>query len=142
MRCSSCNKFVSYDTEVDVDVSGEEVSDDGTQLTFSARRALACAECGEEMKEASFEFDVELTAQEVPACKDESGHDWDVTVEATPSERRETKDRKGKPIKLARYQTQYYGVEASYSVKCNHCGVDFSGTASDEMAASSMDELV
>jgi hypothetical protein len=26
MRCSSCSKFVSYDTEVDVEVSDEEVS--------------------------------------------------------------------------------------------------------------------
>jgi hypothetical protein len=140
MRCSSCSKFVSYDTEVDVEVSDEEVSEDGTHLTFSARRVLNCAECGDELKEATFEFDEELTPEPVP-CKDGQEHEWDVTVEATPTERRETKDRHGKPIKQSRYQTQYYGVEGNYSISCTHCEALYENNFSDEMSASSMDEL-
>jgi len=59
-RCPDCNKFVSYDdgtepeAEADVDETGH--------ITGTVRIALTCAECGTELREASFDLDVDLSA--------------------------------------------------------------------------------
>ncbi len=53
-RCSNCNKFVSYgDPEVEVDDS--EVNDDALSATI--RVVLTCADCGDELRETSLDYD-------------------------------------------------------------------------------------
>lgn len=44
MRCPDCNKFVSFDTDVEPDVS-LDVADDGG-VSGSCRIVNACADCG------------------------------------------------------------------------------------------------
>jgi hypothetical protein len=59
MRCPSCNKFVPFDTdsepEVDIDIDA-----DGS-VSGTVRIVNTCAECGEELKEASLDVSEDLT---------------------------------------------------------------------------------
>lgn len=60
-RCPDCNKFVSYDdsTEPEVDADVDETG----HVTGTVRVVLTCAECGAELREASFDLDVDLSAE-------------------------------------------------------------------------------
>src|SRR6185369_892784 len=125
MRCGDCNKFVAYDTEIDPEEEGEPTIEgnhtDGYTFTASYRRVLPCAECGSDLKEATFEInqDVEIP-DECPKGED-GAHAFDsVECSVAPSSRTETKDRNGKPIKSARYMKTFYGVDGEFSAKCSH----------------------
>ena len=159
MRCPSCEKFVSYDTEVEPEEeSAPEIS--GTQVTATYRRVLNCAECGEELKDATIEFDVELELAEgvTEICggteedadeEDASGvpadteHEWELEGDADVSatERTQTHDRHGKVIKNRRYAKTYYGVDFSGEAKCVRCGAKATFSASNDEQASSFNEL-
>lgn len=148
MRCPSCEKFVSYDTEVEPEQENEpEVADQSVSATY--RRVLTCAECGEELKEAQIEVDGEVscdlpcTAQEGDAKGEEPAHEWEVTdSSASATERSQTKDRHGRPIKRARYMRHFYGVEVEVTLKCVRCGTEHVQTFDNDEQASGFDELV
>ncbi len=59
MRCPSCNKFVPYDTdsepEVDIEIDAEG------SVSGTVRIVNTCADCGEELKEASLDVNEDLT---------------------------------------------------------------------------------
>src|SRR5690348_2193982 len=83
MRCPECNKFAAYDdsTEPEVEV---EVDEDGN-VTGSARIVLTHDECGTELKETTFDIDVEGSAFKdtdgVPFTDEEhkgDGHSLDI----------------------------------------------------------------
>lgn len=144
MRCGSCQKFVSFDTEVEPEEQAFDVTEDGT-VDAEYRRVLTCADCGDELKETTLtlEAQVEPTGEEPKEpCKDDE-HAWeqdgDPDVEATM--RVQDKDRHGKQIKSARYMTTFYGVRISGDAKCSKCGQAGHYQAEDEAAASSFDEL-
>jgi hypothetical protein len=63
MRCPDCNKFVGLETQ-DPEVDGLEVNDssdsNAVAVTGTVRIVRACADCGTEMKEASFDIDTEV----------------------------------------------------------------------------------
>ncbi len=137
MRCPDCSKFVSYDAEVEpeIDVS---VADDGT-ITGTCRIVNNCAECGTELKEASFDISESVDGHDEEAC------DGNLSVEVENESRvdeMQTKDRKGRTIKNFRYMKHLYGAEATFAVACDKC--DFEGEVAwkDTIEASSMDELV
>jgi len=148
MRCPSCEKFVSYDTEVEPEEDQEPEVTDGS-VTASYRRVLTCAECGEELKEATIEIEGEVSCSE--PCKKQEGddpsegepeHEWEITESsANPTERTQTKDRHGRQITRSRYMRRFYGVEVNVEMKCSRCGIEHSQTFDNDEQASSFDEL-
>lgn len=151
MRCPSCGKFVSFD----VDVEPEETGDpeyDGTTLTVEVRRVLTCAECGDELKEASFELQCDVQIDHTEECLDsgrmaemEGGDpepDYSTSLSYSSTVRVQQKDRHGKPIRNPRYQRTYYGVEADGEVECERCHQTAPVMMADELQASGFEELV
>lgn len=138
MRCPDCNKFVPYD-EPEVEIQESSIS--GTQASINARVVLKCAECGSELKDSEIQADVDIE-HDCPKLKDPD-FEWDnEPVNGEPSERTQTTDRNGKPIKYSRYMKRFYGFTASGSVRCQGCNelidLEFEG----EEQASGFNELV
>lgn len=142
MRCPSCNKFVPYDTDADPEEEGEPSVDEGGRFTASYRRVLPCADCGEELKEATIEFDEEIKLAE--RCKrGRKEHEFELeSCDATPTTDVVRKDRNGRTIKSARYMKTLYGVEVTVVVKCVHCDKTVEETFAADEQASAFEELV
>lgn len=145
MRCDQCNKFVSFDTESDPEVESETMQ--GTNAEVEVRITNNCAECGQEMKEARFQFEYDFSEEikaHHEASQEKCGNaEVSLSVEATRTDRRQTKDRYGKPIARARYQKQFYGVDVTLTINCDVCDQEIAKVnLNDEMQASSMDELI
>lgn len=137
MRCPDCNKFVSFDSdvepEIDVDVSG-------TEVVGSVRIVNNCGECGTELKEASFDISEEI----LDATDHATNCDGELSVEVDMAERTdrlENKTRSGKLIKHARYMKHLYGAQANLKVTCDKCEFEALISWSDEVQGSGMDEL-
>ena len=140
MRCPSCNKFASYD-EPQVEINSAEVQN-GTLLA-DVRVVLNSACCGDELKDCEFQIEEDVTDLHVCPGLDEMPEDSEYEVESsdgTGTERRETQDKKGKPINY-RYQRQYYGAEVMFTVRCLRCDMTFDLTVDVEEQASSFNEL-
>lgn len=145
MRCPSCEKFVSMEMqdpeqeniEIEADaLSPEEAAElsaagDSSTATVRAsyRIVRACADCGEELKEATLEMETEV---EIPAGH--TGDDHELEVEETSVDATE----KGG----GRYAKSYFGAHVYFSVTCTCEHLEVTGEMSDEIAASHMDELV
>lgn len=132
MRCDQCNKFASYDdsTEPEVDV---DLSDDGT-FSGQVRIVLTCADCSQELKEASFDFDGEVPED---VLSDHQGDGHDLSLEAGDNELTSRYEGKG------RYTKTFYGYRAGLDLSCS-CQSDglWSTEFNDDMQASHMDELI
>jgi len=143
MRCPNCNKFVSYDEpEVEIDEGNISEGDENEFIaTVSVRIVLKCAECSEELKEMNDDVEIEFEHE----CEE---IDFDVEelqlneITGEGYSRLETKDRRGKPIKKARYMKTYYGAELTLEASCGLCGESLTGNEKIECQASSFDELV
>lgn len=138
-RCPSCCTFVSLETEAQAqDVT---VQDDGS-VTAEIRLVRMCGSCGsEELKETSLTLEGQL---ETEAECSEDEHLWaldDDGGEPEVTERSQTHDRNGKPIKNSRYRRSYIGASLTVEGKCSHCGTTASVTLEDETTAGSFDEL-
>lgn len=146
MRCASCNKFVSFDTESDPEVENLEVDDEGN-VSMSVRIVNTCAECGDEMTEASMDIEVERDAycqdwDEHIKEKHEANEEGEIPEGKEPvlevseagSERTSRSEGKGRGMKT------FYGAKIDFEVKCK-CEWTATGTAEDDVQASSMDEL-
>jgi hypothetical protein len=129
-RCSSCNKFVSFD-EQDPEVNDLEVDESG-HVTVSVRIVNACADCGQELTEFTFELegDVELE-------KPEGDHEHELEVEEVSCERTQRQD--GKAGTPSRYRRNFYGAELVAQVTCS-CGFEHEVTLQDDVQGSGMDE--
>ncbi len=165
MRCSECNKFPSFETqEPEADLQLE-----GTTVTGSIRLVLNTECCGVEAKEANFdgELDMEealiaaLIKAGVPPANTapdngevafnfdadgvELSMDDDPDVEA--EDYYQTHTPKGKPISNPRYRKHFYKVVVEAKVHCKYpvgdkfVEVDATGTWTDEIQASAMEEL-
>lgn len=142
MRCPDCNKFVSFDTDTDPEVT-VSVDNEG-HVSGDVRIVNNCAECGQELKEANFSVDVDLSnaVAEHKKESEETEHRLDVDIEdLSRTDHRQTVDRKGKPIRNPRYQKQMYGAEGTIALTCS-CGWAASEQWSDEVQGSGMEELV
>jgi hypothetical protein len=144
-RCPDCNKFVSLEMG-DPEVESIEVDLDGV-VSGDVRLTLICSECGNELSEATISFEdgpvdnIENHISKKHA--DEENKEFELEVEETgivSTDRYNTTDRKGKPIKSFRYKTHYYGFELSYKVTCS-CGEEFDDSVSDEERAGSFEQL-
>ena len=151
MICPSCNKFAAYDTssepELDLDLS--EYVLDGRKLTITgtARIVLTSACCGDELKEAQFDPEIEIEIPEERECKCKEFSIRDESAEITEDyEAFSTKTLKsGKVVRRSipyRYQKRFFGVEIEVTVACECGKTAVSATWDDKIQASSMDELV
>lgn len=142
MRCPDCEKFVPYNTE-ETPEGEAEVNED--EVVVAVRRVLTCGECGTELKEANFDTHAEIDPAGLEDCINEGGddHEWEVEEESyDPTTGIIDTDRKGRRITNPRYQKTTYGFEGTVTIKCEHCKQTLSFTFSDDLQASSFDELV
>jgi hypothetical protein len=139
MRCNDCNKFVGQEPgepEAELEAERIDATTNAVQVTGSIRLAVVCAECGTDLKEATFDVDETIEIEGHRPTDDET---HDLEVEIDQCEATETyKGREGAP---ARYQKHYYGVDCQFSISCS-CGQlrDVNGSYNDEVQASGMDE--
>jgi hypothetical protein len=162
-RCPSCSKFQSLsmdaepeiDSQIDtrVDEEGEHMAD----ITGTVKIVLTSECCGDEMKEATFDIDlqdIELTKATDCTCEGETWHeDAHIADESGQiTDRQESSvpftykrgPLKGQTIRKPippRFQKHYYGAQVDFSIHCP-CGKEI-GTATfeDDVQASGMDEL-
>lgn len=185
MLCPGCNKFAAncIDTEPEVSVEidnwnlseatetdaapdavetptdSDETPITGTVSVSGNVRIVITSECcGEELKEANFDFseDVEITRASDCTCSDDpqvfmEGLETDVAEnELTERQQSETVTiakrgpNKGKEVRKLipyRYRRNYYGCAVGVVVNCG-CGKEVGKHEfTDEIAAGSMDEL-
>lgn len=125
IRCPNCEKFASLETGEEPEIQGDEVQgdeDDGFIITGEVRIVRICQDCGEELKEANLEFEMEC-----PPGFSEDG--WEYELGATATERIDRVNAKGRPIK-PRYAKSFYGAEITATftgpeetcVACNGSG--------------------
>jgi len=143
MRCPQCNKFVGNDAEVEPEEQDAPTAEGGT-FTASYRRVLNCEECGEELKEATIEFDYDFSGDE-PEVKGKSSeegheHEWGVSCDVQPTTGSQTTDRRGRKITNPRYMKTLYGVCLDVTLTCE-CGQTMKFDLEESCSASSMDEL-
>lgn len=136
-RCNDCNKFVSYDTETEPEEnSADEAPDSDGVVNCEVRISNNCAECGTEMREASFDLSFDFSGAEFDNHKpqeedeEESEHELEVSIDYERDVRTEGSGR--------RLRT-FYTVRATAHLSCK-CGWSDSRTAEDEIQASAMDE--
>ena len=132
MRCSTCNKWPQLeqaDPEVDVNLLTSEIN--GT-----VRIALTCAECGDEIKQHTFDVEIDVSEHldnhDCPEAN--TGVGWSVEendIEATT--------RQHPPN--ARRRTTFYGASVNFKLQCNCDEVDVEIPWQDEIKASQMEEL-
>jgi len=149
MRCPDCNKFVSLDTDQEPELN-VDVGEDGT-INGDVRIANACADCGTELTE--YTFDVNTTCEEANAhvqkareeaeTAETAGIDsWpegtdkpthELSLENEEAERVERQEGKGRGTRT------FYGWTGRCTIVCacgEHWDVELDG---DEVQASAMD---
>lgn len=122
MKCTDCNRFVSFNCESDpdledsnIDVSSKEIAEDTVEVTVTVYAAIRlvnnCQECGKEMADARVELEGEsiFTLPVKEGGYDEG--DFEIEgEEATRSDYFQTKDRRGKTISNPRYRKHIYSA--------------------------------
>lgn len=128
-RCNNCNKFVSIE-EQDPEVNGLEVDDDGN-VTAEVRIVNACADCGDELTETTFNMEgkVDLDHNSQPGKEHELSAEED-----GDSERTTRTEGKGRGLRT------FYGAALECEVTCT-CGATSTLRLSDDIQASRMDSL-
>lgn len=139
MRCPDCNKFVSFG---EAECENESVDTSGSNVEVQVTVNLPCGDCGTTLKSASIEASGEI--EHTCPGSEREGPDFEVEDEGSPSgtDRYQTTDRHGKPIKNSRYMRHYYGFETEVEVKCNRCGETVTVQVSGEEQASAFEEQV
>lgn len=135
MRCPDCSKFVGLE-EGEPEVDDLDVGADGV-VTASVRIVRTCAECGTELKEATFDLESQPLEEDVLKAHEGEGHE--LTAEETGSEMTSRSD--GKPGTPSRYRKSFYGAKVEYKITCSCGGLEEEGSFEDEVQASGMDEL-
>jgi hypothetical protein len=135
MRCPDCAKFVGMET-LDPEVESLEVEDrnDGTAtVTATVRCVRACADCGTELKETTFEVECEVAAVHVPFAEgDASAAEHELEVEEESVESTESGG--------GRYAKNLIGFALDFKVTCS-CGLELTGQLADSLQASAWDEI-
>jgi len=162
MRCPSCNRFVpNGDPEASVE-SGEDFEAEISEKTEpveggepikkrvliikctpEVRVMIPCGECGTELKDTTFEMEMETEHEcdQLPEVTPVEGIEIEGEFEVEATDDYKTKDRHGKPIKNPRYQAHLYGAEVTAKATCPFCQEEIEFSASDQTDSSSMEEL-
>ena len=136
MRCSDCNKFVSFD-EQDPEIEDISVDDEGS-VQANVRIVNACDQCGAELKEATLDMETDDPCDAYRLhLEDVKGEakDHKLEVEETSSSRTQRSEGKGRGTKT------FYGATIDYKVTCGCGKFEHEGTMEDDTQASSMDEM-
>lgn len=140
-KCPSCPQFTSKDT--DTDPEGELEVDAIGVINGDIRIVNTCAECGTELEEATFQIEVDLSAQAAGHFKvehEDKEQELSVQFDVSRTDEISRKDRNGKPIANPRYQKRMYGVEGEVRLICDECGVEiYSEKFADSVQASGME---
>jgi len=145
MKCPSCSKMAAYDTSAEPELD-LEVDDKGL-VTGTARIVLTSKCCGDELKESTFDLEIEPgIVKHTETCVEPDFHVESESAELTERyESTKTKILKSGEIRVTqipfRYQRHYFGVHVDVTIQCE-CGGKSEGSYEDEIGASSMDELV
>ena len=134
MRCTDCNKFVSFDDSNEPEVQDVNVDDNG-YITAEVRFVLTCAECGAELKEGNYSLDgnVDLSSHDTSPKEDKDPMDVHSLEAEEDSCSMETVSTKSKTN---------YQVSLSVKVTCTACDFEETVELSGEMTSGEMDELV
>lgn len=147
MRCPDCNKFVSQELG-DPENQNLEVSPAG-HVSAEVRVFVTCADCGTELKETTLSLEKDCSEQLKGHLEGDPGtHELEIEEEQLESlDDYKRVDRRGKPIKNARYQTHLYGARLEFKITCS-CQADeddakplLCDSLEDLTEASAMDEL-
>lgn len=128
MRCSSCNKFVSSETN-EPEVNTLEVDNEGV-VTGNVRVVDVCQECSTELREANLDVGTVVLGVE-EHMKEFPDHEISVDADLSPSERTE-----GKGMRVR----TFHGAEGMITVTCS-CGAVFTVEWGDDCQVSAMDQL-
>lgn len=131
MRCPDCNKFVSLENGEPEEQSLEIEHHDGNIFVVNGefRLARTCADCGAELKEASFLFEFETELEGVMEEEREN-----VSVEADGVEVNESGG--------GRYAKNLFSLSGSFRIATHERELKTVDAESDQLSASSFDELV
>lgn len=140
MRCPDCNKFVGLE-EADPEVDSIDVDDEGN-VAIEVRITNNCADCGMELREATFSLEHDHSED----CKEHKGVGHELSIDEDGAERTSRSgffDKKKNQFVSAggRYSKTFYGAEVGYSIKCSCGKLSVDGSISDDIQASSMDEM-
>lgn len=155
-RCSSSNKFASYD-EPEASIEGEEMN--GSTYSAEVRIMRPCSECGEEMAETNLNPEADVECQN---CGEECpGHALDAEGEIIPGEQLKPgelsyKEPEAPEFEIVssevevdesgggRYKKNVFTATVTAEIKCLCCGesVEPSVSAEDSCPASGFDVLV
>lgn len=113
------------------EVDGFEPIVDGI-LTGNVRIVLPCVECGNELKEYTFEVEMEDSAL---TFSEHEGDGCNLTAGAIAEPNMKTEGG-------GRYMKTFYGYALGYKVSCSCGGFEVEGNRADFVQASSMEELV
>ena len=145
MRCPSCSKFVGNE-EAEPEVQSVELSD-GT-VTAEVRITNNCADCSEELTEATFSFEQDVSealAKHTCTKKDEPEFTPEFSAEENSAERTSRSGYMKKGVWVdggGRYAKTFYGASLEVNIKCDHCDESVETvTFSEDVQASSMDQL-
>jgi len=131
MRCPDCNKFVSENTDEDPEFSIDAWME-GDVITVSGTVSIinTCAECGTELRTASFDTEATIFRK-----KDAPAHCGSPDIDESDIDAERTEETKGK--------VRYFGYRATVPIRCSGCEeVITEIEISDQIAASDMDSAV
>lgn len=133
-RCPNCNKFVSVELadpeEQDLDASFDDKDKSQGSVSLEVRLVKTCADCGEELEEATLNLEEDFTLTHDEGCPDDAKAEATATLDST--DRQEGKRRSAKT---------YYGVDAQVSVTCSGCEAKAEVKMEGEEQASAFESL-
>lgn len=140
MRCPDCQKFVSLEFDQEPEINNEEFDAEDGSYEIEIRIVRTCADCGQELKDATLNFDGEIDGWEDIKAAHE-GDDHDILMEVSPQNDEYSKGK-------GRYMVSFFGASVDISIHCK-CQNDVEGAeplysinVQDHVQASGMDELV
>lgn len=133
MKCPSCNKFAGLDFQ-DPEIQNEEFNEEDGSANVSVRIVRNAACCGDEMKEATLEFEDMQMPEEL--LKKHKKKKCELSAEFTVEQLEEGGGR---------YAKSFFGATVTIEVSCacQKPGADAVWTQdfSEKVAASEMEEL-
>jgi hypothetical protein len=135
--CADCGEELK---EAELEITCNDPAFTGPTAKDAEAKGFALAEDEEYDPEA-------CPARRAEESKDEADplpceFEWEVDGDPENTDRSDSHDRHGKPIKSARYRRTYYGVSVNLTGTCKHCGATATTDGEDSVMASGMDELV
>lgn len=152
MRCPNCNKFVSLETqdpccdEIDIEFS-KTAADDGTfTVTASGTTDRNCADCGDLMKQVSWDMEAEIELSDVKGFDELEDEAKKTLVEAielgTAEHKVEEQGTSAEESGGGRYKKNIITSTVEYFVEINYGELKLTqaGNMSVENAASEFEE--